>query len=139
MIYILFFRFKTSCTLYSNISKIVYHVLWLRMCALSMPGYADVIKHFTSLGSWLYHGCALLLKDTVLWWLLLLHKFRNKLTAHMLLPNKHVLASYALSSDDMVSLENIKSFDSDSQSCVCVTIQPTLISGTILEILFLHH
>ena len=33
VIYIVFFRFKTSCTLYFNISKIVYHVLWLRMCA----------------------------------------------------------------------------------------------------------
>ena len=84
-----------------------------------MPGYTDVINHFTSFGSWLYHIFALLLKDTVLWWLLLLHKFRNKLTAHRLLPNKHVLTSYALSSDDMVSLENIKKFDSDSQSCVC--------------------
>ena len=119
VIYIIFFRFKTSCTLYFNISKIVYYVLWLRMCKFSMPGYTDIFKQINSFCLGWFRCAQLIFKDTVLWWLLLLHKFRIHPASQKQFPNKHVLASYALSSDDMVCMQNIQSFDSDSQSCVC--------------------
>ena len=58
-------------------------------------------------------------KDKILKLFALLIKVQAPLVSSNSVLQKHVSVFYALSSDDMDSLENIKSFDSDSQTCVC--------------------
>ena len=58
-------------------------------------------------------------KDKILKLILVVIKVRISLASSSMVPNRHVLASYALSSSDMNSLDSAKSFNSDSQTCVC--------------------
>ena len=87
----IFFKIKKFNSLHPGLLRIICQVLWFRVYTFSKLGIKD--------------------KATKL--------LRAHLAISNLVPKRHILNSYALNSDDMDSFENVKSFNSDSQSCIC--------------------
>jgi len=95
--YALFSKLKRVLFFYSSLYKVICHVTCSRLSKCSIFG----------------------VKFKLVKLLLFLVRFRVQWSDSTLSTTRHVFTSYALSSDDMDSLENSTSFNSDSQSCIC--------------------